>query len=89
MDPEWASLCAMKTWEEDKVREWTAVSEEARRTGTRNHIVMVLGICVKNGSELPQRHPGRKYKGRCIFKGNAVRDEDHYAAVFQDFIAKR
>ena len=44
MDAEWASLRAMKTWEEDKVREWSDVREEARRTDTRNHVGMVFGI---------------------------------------------
>ena len=46
MDAEWASLRAMKTWEEDKVREWSDVREEARRTDTRNHVGMVFGVCV-------------------------------------------
>jgi hypothetical protein len=84
MDAEWASLRAMKTWEEDKVREWSDVRDEARRTNTRNHVGMVFGICVEKGSELPRGNPSRKFKGRCVFRGNAVRDEDHYAAVFQD-----
>ena len=84
MDAEWASLRAMKTWEEDKVREWSDVREEARRTGTRKHVGMVFGICVEKSSELPRGDPSRKFKRRCVFRGNAVRDEDHYAAVFQD-----
>ena len=84
MDAEWSSLRAMKTWEEDKVREWSDVCEEARRTGTRNHVGMVFGICVEKGSDLPRGDPSRKFKGRCVFRGNAVRDENHYAAVFQD-----
>ncbi len=66
-----------------QVREWSDVREEARRTGIRNHVGMVFGICVETGSELPMGDPSRKLKGRCVFRGNAVRDEDHYAAVFQ------
>ncbi len=46
---EWASLHALKTWEEDKVREWADVCEEVRRTGTRNHVSMVFEICVEKG----------------------------------------
>ncbi len=67
MDAEWPSLRAMKTWEEDKVREWSDVREEAGRTGTRKHVGMVLGICVEEGSELPRGDPSRKFKGRCVF----------------------
>ena len=84
MDAEWASLRAMKTWDEDKVSEWSAVCKEARCTGTRNHVGVVFGICVEKCSELPRGDPSRKFKGRCVFRGNAVRGEDHYSAVFQD-----
>ena len=45
---------------------------------------MVFGICVEKGSELPSGNPQRKFKGRVVFRGNQVRDEDHHMATFQD-----
>ena len=57
--------------------------DAAKRAGKRINVGMVFGICVK-GSELPEGDPGRKYKGRVVFRGNDVRDESHYLATFQD-----
>ena len=45
---------------------------------------MIFGFCVEKGSELPQGHSQRKFKGRVVFRGNQVRDEDHYLATLQD-----
>ena len=44
----------------------------------------VFGICVERGSELPAGSPGRKFKGRVVFQGNSVRDEENYNALFSD-----
>ena len=44
----------------------------------------MFGICVEKGSELPEGNPGRKFKGRGVFRGNDVRDESHFLATFQD-----
>ena len=45
---------------------------------------MVFRICVEKGSELPEKDPRRKFKGRVVFRGNDVRDESHFMATFQD-----
>ena len=39
---------------------------------------------VVKGSELPEGHALRKYKGRVVFRGNDVRDEDNEHAIFND-----
>ena len=39
-------------------------------------------ICVEKGSELPQGHKLRKFKGRTRFQGNYVRDENADVALF-------
>ena len=84
MDKEWASLRELKAWDEKNVREWSEVRNEARNNKERNHVGMIFGFCVEKGSELPQGHSQRKFKGRVVFRGNQVRDEDHYLATFQD-----
>ena len=66
------------------MREWSDVRNEAKNKKERNHVGMVFGFCVEKGSELPMGDPQRKFKGRVVFRGNQVRDEDHYMATFQD-----
>ena len=84
MAAEWEALTKMKTWSLDQVREWSDVAAEARREGKRVHIGRVFGFVSEKGSELPEGHPDRKYKGRAVFQGDNVRDEDNYRALFED-----
>ena len=71
-------------WHEKAVQEWSTVRDAAKKAGKRINVGTVFGICVEQGSELPEGNPGRKYKGRVVFRGNGVRDESHYLATFQD-----
>ena len=43
---------------------------------------MLYQICVEKGSELPPEL--RKYKGRVVFLGNQVKNQNWEAAMFQD-----
>ena len=38
----------------------------------------------EKGSELPEGDPDRKFKGRCVVRGNVVKDENSHAAIFQE-----
>jgi hypothetical protein len=44
----------------------------------------LFGICVEKNSELPAGHPSRKFKGRVVFQGNRVVDQNWQRAVFED-----
>ena len=79
---EYNKLENKKVWLEETVREWSRVAREAKRNGTKVHVGMVFGICVIKGSELPEGHAHRKYKGRYVFQGNQVRGENKDYAVF-------
>ena len=70
MAAEWEALTKMKTWSMDQVREWSDVAAEARRENKRDHIGRVFGFVSEKGSELPEGHPDRKFKGRAVFQGN-------------------
>ena len=48
------------------------------------HVGRIFDICVEKGSELPLGDPARKYKGRVVFQGNQVKDENWEVAMFQD-----
>ena len=48
------------------------------------HVGRVFALCVIKGSEYPPRDPRRKHKGRIVFQGNDVWDEDHLPAIFNE-----
>ena len=87
---EWAKLRnadeGRGTWDEEHPREFAEVAAEyrARTDGKKMHHGLIFEICVEKGSELPLGDPGRKYKGRVVFQGSYVRDEDNNLALFSD-----
>jgi len=66
------------------VKEWSAVSAEARRHDKTVHIGRIFGICVEKSSELPKGDPRRKFKYRVVFQGSNVVTHNWEAAMFQD-----
>ena len=65
-------------------REMAVVKHRARASNVTMHFGMIFGICVEKRSELPDGHPGKKYKGRFDFRGNDVRDQNWEHAIFQE-----
>eukprot|EP00971_Amphidinium_carterae_P000150 3338-Amphidinium_carterae.3 len=68
-----------KTWDETKVREYDDVVREAKNKNETRHVGRVFGffgIAGIKGHELPVGHAQRKYKGRYVFQGNNVKDQD-------------
>ncbi len=81
---EWDKLRAQRCWDETKVREWRDVSADAKRLNKKAHVGRIFDICVEKGSELGENDPGRKFKGRVVFQGNNVWDENHEHALFAE-----
>ena len=81
---EWARLRLLQTWMEDQVEEWSVVAARNQRAGTKAHVLRLAALCVEKGSELPENHDERKYKGRVVCLGNNVLDEMKLAAVFNE-----
>ncbi len=81
---EWEKLRKVNTWDESGVKEWKEVSEEARRKGETVHVGLIFELCTEKGSELPDGDPGKKYKGRVVFQGNEVRDQNFDYAMFDE-----
>ena len=71
-------------WDESKMREWSEIADEARRLGKKVHVGRVFEIVVEKGSELKPGDPARKFKGRVVYQGNMVMDENWDAAIFSD-----
>ena len=63
---------------------WKDVAADARRDGKQVQFGHIFGICVEKNSELPKGHPNRKFKGRVVFQGNRVVDQNWEHAPFQD-----
>ena len=57
---------------------------EARRLGKEVQFGRVHGICVEKNCELPRGHLSRKFKGRVVFLGNQVKNQDFEQATFMD-----
>ena len=81
---EWKRLRDRKAWDEAVVREWSDVAAEARRTGHEVHMGMLFGFVVEENPDLPSGDPRRKFKGRVVFQGNNVVNQNWEAAMFQD-----
>ena len=84
MDKEWDRLRAQYVWDEAHPREWDDVRKEAQRGGYEVHMGYLFGICVEKNSELDINDPTRKFKGRVVFQGDRVVNQNYDAAMFQD-----
>ena len=60
------------------------VAGRAKRNGTKVHIGRIFDICVEKNSELDENDPNRKFKGRVVFEGCYVKDEDNNWAIFSE-----
>ena len=75
-------LVQQGAWDPSGAREWQEVAEEARKSGVQAHVGRIFGIVVEKHPELPVGHPDRKFKGRLVFQGNEVSDENAHYAIF-------
>ena len=82
MDKEWQELVDKSCWLEKKVREYRDVAREAKAKEAKAHFGRIFEICSQKGSELPKGHPEQKLKGRSVFEGNKVSDENNDHAIF-------
>ena len=84
LQKEWDRLRQAGCWDETKVRSWREVAAEARQKGETHHVGRIFAICVEKNAELAEDNPARKYKGRVVFQGNQVKDENWEVAMFQE-----
>ncbi len=81
---EWNKLKAQGVWDVTRVKPWSRVANEARSSGKTVHVGRIFEICVEKNCELPLEDLRRKFKGRVVFQGNQVKDENFEAAMFQE-----
>ena len=84
IDVEWHNLESKGAWDYNTVREWSQVVKEAKGRSEKVHVGKIFEICVEKGSELQKGNPLRKFKGRTVFQGNNVKDENAEQALFAE-----
>ena len=79
---EWDPLCRIGTWDEKGVMEYDDVVKQLK--GKTAHFGRLFAILVEKNSELPLGHKDRKFKGRVVFDGSSVKDQNKDVALFQE-----
>ena len=82
LDAEWERPRVKGTWDEVRVQECQKVVSEANRKGETVRLGRIFEACYEKGSELEEWNPLRKFKGRTVFEGNNVRDQNSDHALF-------
>ena len=83
VDNEWHKLgVTRKAWLVDTVQEKETVRQNAKTKGKTVHFGTLMDLCHEKHSELPPNM--RSYKGRVVFRGDIVRDETGFYAVFSE-----
>ena len=82
LEAEWKKLEDKRAWLLPKVRSKKVVMQEARQQGKTVHFGSLMDLCFEKHSE--QAVQNRKYKGRVVFRGDQVKDQEATHAVFNE-----
>ena len=82
VDAEWLAHHQKKTWNVNKVRPKAEVIAEAQKNNKSVHFGRLMDLCHLKHAELEQQV--QKYKGRVVFRGDQVKDETGFYAVFTE-----
>ena len=82
VDKEWEKLEKLSAWNLTKVKSKKQVIEEARMSGATVHFASLMDICHLKNAELETTH--QKYKGRVVLRGDIVKDDSGFYAVFTE-----
>jgi hypothetical protein len=82
VNKEWKKLEELPAWDLTTVQPRAKVSAKAKREGKKIHFGSLMDMCHQKHSE--QAESMRRYKGRVVFRGDQVKDEDGFYAVFSE-----
>ena len=82
VNAEWEKLEKRIAWEPDKVQPRAKVEQRAKDEGITIHFGALMALCHIKHSELAKIF--QIYKGRIVFRGDDVKDEDGTHAVFSE-----
>ena len=83
MVDEWQKLKDMKCWTINSVAEYECIKKQAKADGRTMHFGCIFPILTLKGSELKDPKL-QKWKGRVVFQGNNVKDQNNNVAVYQE-----
>ena len=73
------------TWDLKTVTERSDLISQSKKSGVRIHLGQLMSICSEKFAELAEHL--RVLKGRIVFRGDIVKDQEGAAAIFQDLAA--
>ena len=82
VDKEWEKLEKFSAWNLTNVRSEKEVINKARTSGAKVHFASLMDICHLKNAELEAKH--QKYKGRVGLRGDIVKDDSGFYAVFTE-----
>ena len=82
VDKEWEKLEKILAWNLTKIISKKEVIDEARTSGATVHFASLMDICHLKNAELEAKH--QKYKGRVVVRGDIVKDDSGFYAVFTE-----
>ena len=82
-EDEWGKLRVKRAWLEDQVMKRWGVNRKATEVGVDANFGRLHDLCVEKHSELPDE-ADRKYKGRVVFGGNNITQQDGLQVLFNE-----
>ena len=82
VDKEWEKLEKISAWNLTKVKSKKQEIDEARTSGATVHFASLMDICHLKNAELEAKH--QKYKGGVVFRGDVLKDDSGFYAVFTE-----
>ena len=82
LEKRWKKLEGINSWDVKGVQPRQKVIERARKSGITIHFGNIMPLCHQKNAE--QGIEFRSYKGRIVFRGDAVKDESGFYAVFSE-----
>ena len=82
LEKEWKKLEGINSWDVKGVQPRQKVIDRARKSGITIHFGNIMPLCHQKNAE--QGIEFRSYKGRIVFRGDAVKDESGFYAVFSE-----
>ena len=84
VNKEWDALASLPAWDVSKVKPKSQVIAEARKANKPVHFGSLMDLCHEKGAEFNRPAHEKIYKGRVVFRGDQVRDETGFYAVFTE-----
>ena len=82
LDAELAKLESRPAWDISKVRSNQEIQDEARIKKIAMHLGDLVSLCHSKHAELDE--DPQTYKGRVVFRGDSVEDEQGFSVVFTE-----